>query len=177
MIGNSDLARIIVWAKSALGALLWVSSARGRRRRRSDETLHGTGPDLDTMRPASPAYGEQWTVPITCRWLALNRRAARAGGGMLRVSCSAHQRELAAAKCPSRWAPLPLLAHSLLVRELANCQHIQPVGLERVFSTAAGAAASTRKLGSARFSGRLSFCSAWASGKWGRQRLPFDLRA
>jgi len=35
-------------------------------------------PDLDTLRPVlntSAAYGGRWALPITCRWLALARRA------------------------------------------------------------------------------------------------------
>jgi dihydroorotate dehydrogenase len=35
-------------------------------------------PDLDTLRPVlgtSAAYGGRWALPITCRWLALTRRA------------------------------------------------------------------------------------------------------
>ncbi len=39
----------------------------------------GMVPDLDTLRPVlntSAAYGGNWALPITCRWLALARRAA-----------------------------------------------------------------------------------------------------
>jgi dihydroorotate dehydrogenase len=35
-------------------------------------------PDLDTLKPmlgTSAAYGGRWALPITCRWLALTRRA------------------------------------------------------------------------------------------------------
>ncbi|MEI9852666.1 MAG: hypothetical protein WDN24_19470 [Sphingomonas sp.] len=38
----------------------------------------GMVPDLDTLRPVlntSAAYGGNWALPITCRWLALARRA------------------------------------------------------------------------------------------------------
>jgi len=43
----------------------------------------GMVPDLETMRPiidTSAAYGGRWALPITCRWLALTRRAS---GGRL----------------------------------------------------------------------------------------------
>jgi dihydroorotate dehydrogenase len=39
-------------------------------------------PDLDTLRPVlgtSAAYGGNWALPITCRWLALSRRAVGPG--------------------------------------------------------------------------------------------------
>lgn len=41
----------------------------------------GMVPDLDTLKPVlntSAAYGGRWALPITCRWLALARRATDA---------------------------------------------------------------------------------------------------
>lgn len=46
----------------------------------------GMVPDLDTLAPVlgtSAAYGGRWALPITCRWLALARRAAGADAPLI----------------------------------------------------------------------------------------------
>lgn len=46
----------------------------------------GMVPDLETMRPVlntSAAYGGPWALPITCRWLALARRAMGANAPLI----------------------------------------------------------------------------------------------
>jgi dihydroorotate dehydrogenase (NAD+) catalytic subunit len=66
--GTGDNLVALADAARAVGADAVVLAGR----------VMGMMPDVETLRPVlgtSAAYGGQWAVPITCRWLALTRRA------------------------------------------------------------------------------------------------------
>jgi dihydroorotate dehydrogenase (NAD+) catalytic subunit len=87
------LAAIVVRMKAACGGILWVklngltdnlpalaiaAKAGGADAVGLMGRFMAMVPDLATLRPVlgtSAAYGGRWALPITCRWLALSRRA------------------------------------------------------------------------------------------------------
>ena len=89
-------AAIVERARAAFSGQLWIKLtglssdlvplAIASRRAGADAVglmgrFMGMLPDLDTLRPVlntPAAYGGNWALPITCRWLALARRADRA---------------------------------------------------------------------------------------------------
>jgi dihydroorotate dehydrogenase (NAD+) catalytic subunit len=87
------LADTVAAVKQAFGGILWVKltglsdNLAGLAAAAKGAGADAVGlmgrfmamvPDLDTLRPVlgtSAAYGGRWALPITCRWLALSRRA------------------------------------------------------------------------------------------------------